>query len=277
MREVPCSSASRPSPSSSHRRNSTSRCASPARRAGWCCPSRWSPWPPRPCGPSRVPSPPRSAPPPSSPTGRAVTYCRARSPARSPPCSPRQGQRLPAKRPRPQGRAPPTARRVVRVRRRRPGHRARRHDRPDHPDGHRSSRPIGEGRRRRRPAVRDGVRPRRERGLDPRGRRRGPDRPVGAHPAVRRAARPCEVGGPHRADPRSRSARSSGTASWASSSPRTAGRWPSLVRLDRRGPRRSRATGGPPTDGPPFELTSMTMATGSIRLADQRPVDWLLP
>jgi multidrug efflux pump subunit AcrA (membrane-fusion protein) len=30
-------------------------------------------------------------------------------------------------------------------------------------------------------------------------------------------------------------------------------------------------------DGPPFALTSMTMAAGSIRLADQRPVDWLLP
>lgn len=30
-------------------------------------------------------------------------------------------------------------------------------------------------------------------------------------------------------------------------------------------------------DGPPFSLTSMTTAEGSIRLADQRPVDWLLP
>ncbi|SEP73780.1 Biotin carboxyl carrier protein [Streptomyces sp. yr375] len=30
-------------------------------------------------------------------------------------------------------------------------------------------------------------------------------------------------------------------------------------------------------EGPPYALTSMTMATGSIRLADQRPVDWLLP
>ncbi|MEU0409608.1 HlyD family efflux transporter periplasmic adaptor subunit [Streptomyces griseorubiginosus] len=30
-------------------------------------------------------------------------------------------------------------------------------------------------------------------------------------------------------------------------------------------------------EGPPFALTSMTMASGSIRLADQRPVDWLLP
>ncbi|CAL9363082.1 HlyD family efflux transporter periplasmic adaptor subunit [Streptomyces pilosus] len=30
-------------------------------------------------------------------------------------------------------------------------------------------------------------------------------------------------------------------------------------------------------DGPPFELTSMTPATGSVRLADRRPVDWLLP
>ncbi|GCB43556.1 HlyD family efflux transporter periplasmic adaptor subunit [Streptomyces sp. NL15-2K] len=31
------------------------------------------------------------------------------------------------------------------------------------------------------------------------------------------------------------------------------------------------------TDGPPFALTSMTMATGSIRLADEHPADWLLP
>ncbi len=30
-------------------------------------------------------------------------------------------------------------------------------------------------------------------------------------------------------------------------------------------------------DGPPFALTSMTMASASIRLADQRPLDWLLP
>jgi biotin carboxyl carrier protein len=30
-------------------------------------------------------------------------------------------------------------------------------------------------------------------------------------------------------------------------------------------------------DGPPFSLTSMTIADASIRLADQRPVDWLLP
>ncbi|MGV9630024.1 HlyD family efflux transporter periplasmic adaptor subunit [Streptomyces sp. NPDC003487] len=30
-------------------------------------------------------------------------------------------------------------------------------------------------------------------------------------------------------------------------------------------------------DGPPYTLTSMTLATGSIRLADQHPVDWLLP
>ncbi|NEY31543.1 HlyD family efflux transporter periplasmic adaptor subunit [Streptomyces sp. PRKS01-65] len=29
--------------------------------------------------------------------------------------------------------------------------------------------------------------------------------------------------------------------------------------------------------GPPYTLTSMTLATGSIRVADQRPVDWLLP
>ncbi|MEU0334322.1 HlyD family efflux transporter periplasmic adaptor subunit [Streptomyces sp. NPDC006193] len=29
--------------------------------------------------------------------------------------------------------------------------------------------------------------------------------------------------------------------------------------------------------GPPFRLESMTLATGAVRLADQRPVDWLLP
>ncbi|MGW4598993.1 HlyD family efflux transporter periplasmic adaptor subunit [Streptomyces sp. NPDC004457] len=30
-------------------------------------------------------------------------------------------------------------------------------------------------------------------------------------------------------------------------------------------------------DGPPFRLDSMTLATGSVRLADQHPIDWLLP
>ncbi|CAL9341721.1 HlyD family efflux transporter periplasmic adaptor subunit [Streptomyces sp. enrichment culture] len=30
-------------------------------------------------------------------------------------------------------------------------------------------------------------------------------------------------------------------------------------------------------DGPPFRLTSMTLASASIRLADRRPVEWLLP
>jgi multidrug efflux pump subunit AcrA (membrane-fusion protein) len=30
-------------------------------------------------------------------------------------------------------------------------------------------------------------------------------------------------------------------------------------------------------DGPPFRLTSMTMATASVRLTDRRPLDWLLP
>ncbi|MER6676590.1 HlyD family efflux transporter periplasmic adaptor subunit [Streptomyces sp. NPDC000983] len=30
-------------------------------------------------------------------------------------------------------------------------------------------------------------------------------------------------------------------------------------------------------DGPPFALTSMTLADASVRLADRRPVDWLLP
>ncbi|MFJ4466608.1 HlyD family efflux transporter periplasmic adaptor subunit [Streptomyces sp. NPDC089424] len=48
------------------------------------------------------------------------------------------------------------------------------------------------------------------------------------------------------------------------------------VRLDRSSATRSGYKWSS-ADGPPFTLTSMTMATGSIRLADQRPVDWLLP
>ncbi|MDQ0584980.1 HlyD family efflux transporter periplasmic adaptor subunit [Streptomyces rishiriensis] len=49
-----------------------------------------------------------------------------------------------------------------------------------------------------------------------------------------------------------------------------------LVRLDRSSATKS-GYAWSSADGPPFALTSMTMATGSIRLADQRPVDWLLP
>ncbi|MFE7773529.1 HlyD family efflux transporter periplasmic adaptor subunit [Streptomyces sp. NPDC057445] len=30
-------------------------------------------------------------------------------------------------------------------------------------------------------------------------------------------------------------------------------------------------------DGPPYGLDSMTLATGAVHLADQRPIDWLLP
>ncbi|MET9594540.1 HlyD family efflux transporter periplasmic adaptor subunit [Streptomyces sp. NPDC006516] len=30
-------------------------------------------------------------------------------------------------------------------------------------------------------------------------------------------------------------------------------------------------------DGPPYAIGSMTLATGSVRLTDQRPIDWLLP
>ncbi|MFI0085261.1 HlyD family efflux transporter periplasmic adaptor subunit [Streptomyces bobili] len=49
-----------------------------------------------------------------------------------------------------------------------------------------------------------------------------------------------------------------------------------LVRLDRSPATRSGYTWSS-ADGPPYALTSMTMATASIRLADQRPLDWLLP
>ncbi|MDX3574186.1 HlyD family efflux transporter periplasmic adaptor subunit [Streptomyces sp. ID05-47C] len=49
-----------------------------------------------------------------------------------------------------------------------------------------------------------------------------------------------------------------------------------MVRLDRSPATRS-GYAWSSADGPPYALTSMTMATASIRLADQRPLDWLLP
>ncbi|GGS42880.1 HlyD family efflux transporter periplasmic adaptor subunit [Streptomyces griseoviridis] len=48
------------------------------------------------------------------------------------------------------------------------------------------------------------------------------------------------------------------------------------VRLDRSAGTRS-GYAWSSASGPPFALTSMTTATASIRLADQHPVDWLLP
>ncbi|WP_328445112.1 HlyD family efflux transporter periplasmic adaptor subunit [Streptomyces sp. NBC_00386] len=49
-----------------------------------------------------------------------------------------------------------------------------------------------------------------------------------------------------------------------------------LVRLDRSSATRSGLKWSS-ADGPPYALTSMTLATASVRLAGQRPVDWLLP
>ncbi|MFJ5775487.1 HlyD family efflux transporter periplasmic adaptor subunit [Streptomyces sp. NPDC093094] len=49
-----------------------------------------------------------------------------------------------------------------------------------------------------------------------------------------------------------------------------------LVRLDRAPGTRSGYRWST-SDGPPHRLASMTLADGSIRLADRRPVDWLLP
>ncbi|MGX1913262.1 HlyD family efflux transporter periplasmic adaptor subunit [Streptomyces phaeochromogenes] len=49
-----------------------------------------------------------------------------------------------------------------------------------------------------------------------------------------------------------------------------------LVRLDRSSGTKSGYKWSS-ADGPPFRLSSMTVASGSIRLEDQRPIDWLLP
>ncbi|MGW7368722.1 HlyD family efflux transporter periplasmic adaptor subunit [Streptomyces sp. NPDC054841] len=51
---------------------------------------------------------------------------------------------------------------------------------------------------------------------------------------------------------------------------------PVLVQLDRS----SRTKSGyawSSADGPPYAIGSMTLATGAVHLADQRPIDWLLP
>jgi biotin carboxyl carrier protein len=49
-----------------------------------------------------------------------------------------------------------------------------------------------------------------------------------------------------------------------------------LVELDR-SPRTESGYAWSSADGPPYAIESMTPAGGAIRLADQRPIDWLLP
>ncbi|MDI3404213.1 HlyD family efflux transporter periplasmic adaptor subunit [Streptomyces cavernicola] len=49
-----------------------------------------------------------------------------------------------------------------------------------------------------------------------------------------------------------------------------------LVRLDK-SPRSKSGYAWSKADGPPFALDSMTPATGALHLAEQRPIDWLLP
>ncbi|MEV0371286.1 HlyD family efflux transporter periplasmic adaptor subunit [Streptomyces sp. NPDC050636] len=49
-----------------------------------------------------------------------------------------------------------------------------------------------------------------------------------------------------------------------------------LVRLDRSAGTKS-GYNWSSSDGPPYAVDSMTPATGSVRLAEQHPIDWLLP
>lgn len=48
-----------------------------------------------------------------------------------------------------------------------------------------------------------------------------------------------------------------------------------LVRLDRSATESGYRWSS--SQGPPYAIDSMTLATGSVRLADRRPIDWLLP
>jgi multidrug efflux pump subunit AcrA (membrane-fusion protein) len=49
-----------------------------------------------------------------------------------------------------------------------------------------------------------------------------------------------------------------------------------LVRLDR-APRTKSGYTWSSADGPPYAVDSMTLATGAVHLAEQHPIDWLLP
>lgn len=49
-----------------------------------------------------------------------------------------------------------------------------------------------------------------------------------------------------------------------------------LVRLDESSATRSGYSWSS-QDGPPYAVESMTLATGSVTLAEQHPIDWLLP
>ncbi|MEU9113744.1 HlyD family efflux transporter periplasmic adaptor subunit [Streptomyces sp. NPDC048483] len=49
-----------------------------------------------------------------------------------------------------------------------------------------------------------------------------------------------------------------------------------LVKLDR-SPRTKSGYAWSSSDGPPFAVDSMTMAGGAVHLAEQHPIDWLLP
>ncbi|MFD7445048.1 hypothetical protein [Streptomyces sp. NPDC059909] len=51
---------------------------------------------------------------------------------------------------------------------------------------------------------------------------------------------------------------------------------PVLVQLER-SPRTKSGYAWSSQDGPPYAIGSMTLATGAVHLADQRPIDWLLP
>ncbi|MGY0019868.1 HlyD family efflux transporter periplasmic adaptor subunit [Streptomyces sp. cg35] len=61
-------------------------------------------------------------------------------------------------------------------------------------------------------------------------------------------------------------------AQFSKSGPRV----PVLVRLTRSASTRS-GYAWSTADGPPYALTSMTLASGAVHLAEQRPIDWLLP
>ena len=67
-----------------------------------------------------------------------------------------------------------------------------------------------------------------------------------------------------------------GTASWASSSRSRASPVPVLVRLDDLVAHQVRLPWSS-SAGPPYAVGSMTLASGTVHLAEQRPIDWLLP
>ena len=159
-------------------------------------------------------------------------------------------------------------------------HRSRPGDRADgrHRSGSRGRSRRGERgaqRGRRQSAGGDAVRTRRQRCGCPGRRPRRPHGPFRAGPAVRGAAGQGDRGR-RVAQTRQQISGFLGDSQLGEQFSQHGRPLAVLVRLDRSSATKSGYRWSS-ADGPPYPVDSMTLTTGSVHLADQRPIDWLLP